>query len=105
MTYCMILTTCSNRKEAETLATDLVTRKLAACVQLSPVTSFYVWESQSHADPEIRLVIKTRKALYDQVKRFICEAHSYDVPQILQVPVTDGLDPYLDWMDANTQSE
>ncbi len=102
MTYCMILTTCPDKKEAKKLAADLVDNRLAACVQLSDVVSFYTWEGDACIDNEIRLVIKTRKQLYSAVQTYIKAHHSYDVPQIVQVPIENGLDDYLDWINQNT---
>lgn len=102
MEYCIVLTTCPNIDEAKTLASELVEEKLAACVQLNPITSYYSWKNEQHADAEIRLVIKTRTRLYEPVEQFIKTHHSYDVPQIVQVPITDGSDEYLDWVDENT---
>lgn len=102
MSYCMILTTCPNEDEAKRLATGLIKEKLAACVQLSAVTSFYTWESKTCIDPEIRLVIKTKQSLYPLVEKQIKGHHSYDVPQIIMAPITDGSKKYLDWIKAST---
>ena len=102
MEYCIILTTCPSEQEAKTLASELMEKKLAACVQLSPITSYYTWKGALHTDPEVRLVIKTRECLYESVEHFIKHHHSYEVPQIVQVPITDGSDEYLDWIDEHT---
>ncbi|MBU1345007.1 MAG: divalent-cation tolerance protein CutA [Proteobacteria bacterium] len=102
MEYCIILTTCPNDKEAEMLASSLIEKKLAACVQMEPITSYYTWENALHIETELKLTIKTRTRLYESVEKFIKENHSYEVPQILQIPIVDGLDEYLDWIDENT---
>ena len=102
MEYCIILTTCPNNKEADRLASELINKKLAACVQLSPITSYYSWENNQHREAEIKLVIKTRSRLYESVEQCIKQHHSYDVPQIVQIPVFEGSDEYLDWIDENT---
>ncbi|MCM2284511.1 MAG: divalent-cation tolerance protein CutA [Desulfobacula sp.] len=102
MTYCIVLTTCPTDEEARGLALKLVQEKLAACVQLSAVTSIYPWKCETHHEPEIRLMIKTRTGLYPAVEDFIRRNHSYEVPEIVQVPVTHGSDAYLAWMDENT---
>lgn len=104
MEYCIILTTCSSSEEAKDLASKLVKEKLAACVQLSSITSFYTWKGQTHNDPEIRLLMKTRHELYESVEQFIKKHHSYEEPQIIQVPITDGSDQYLGWIDDNTKT-
>jgi periplasmic divalent cation tolerance protein len=102
MTYCIILTTCPTDEDARELALKLVQEKLAACVQLSAVTSVYTWKGTTHHEPEIRLMIKTRTGLYQAVEAFIRQSHSYEVPEIVQIPVMSGSDAYLGWMDENT---
>jgi periplasmic divalent cation tolerance protein len=102
MGYCILLTTCPNVEEAGRLAAGLMEKKLAACVQLSPITSYYTWESQVRIDPEIRLLIKTKTRLYGNVEQYIREQHSYKVPQIVQVEIKDGSNEYLGWIDENT---
>ena len=68
---------------------------MAACIQLSRITSYYTWKEETCIEPEIRLVIKTRTKLYESVEQFIKKNHSYDAPQIIQTPITDGSDDYL----------
>ena len=100
--YCIILTTCPDSEEANQLASKLIEQKLAACVQLSQIKSYYYWDNSTHADPEIKLLIKTRSTLYETVEKFIKKHHSYEVPQIVQIPVMKGYEEYLDWIDENT---
>ncbi len=102
MDYCIVLTTCSSKEEAHTLASKIIEQKLAACVQLSGITSYYRWDNVTHIDPEIKLLIKTKVQLYESLEQFITRNHSYEVPQIVQVPITDGSDNYFDWIDENT---
>ncbi len=103
MSYCMILVTCSNESDARQLASGLVKSKMAACVQIHPVTSIYTWENQVQTDPEFRLMIKTKSSIYNEVEAFILEHHDYEVPQIVQVPIEAGLTSYLNWIDENTK--
>ncbi len=102
MTHCMVLVTCTNESDARTLASELVRKKLAACVQIHPVTSIYTWEGNIHTDPEYRLIIKTRDHLYHDLEKQILTLHDYEVPQIIQVPIEKGLTSYLNWIDENT---
>ncbi len=102
MDYAIIVTTCPNETEAKDLALRLISKKLAACVQLSAIQSFYTWKDKVCIDPEFRLTIKTRTRLFEQVETFIKQHHSYEVPQIVMVPVADGSEEYLDWIDENT---
>jgi periplasmic divalent cation tolerance protein len=100
--YCVILSTASSREEAEKLAELLVRRQLAACVQITPITSVYSWGGEFHKDPEQLLLIKTRVDLYDAVEAAILGDHSYEVPEIIQLPVERGLDRYLAWVEEQT---
>lgn len=102
MEYAVVTTTCPNEQEAKDLATRIISARLAACVQLSQIESFYIWKDKACIDAEVRLTIKTRKPLYDKLETFIKKHHSYEVPQIIMTPILDGLDDYLDWMDENT---
>lgn len=103
MKYCMVIVTCANEADAGSLAADMVNEKLAACVQLTPITSIYTWQGSVHRDLEIRLVIKTRTALYKKLEKFILARHGYEVPQIIQIPFEKGVASYLDWIDETTK--
>ena len=98
MSYCIILTTCTSEKEADKIANVLVEKKAAACVQISPITSVYRWQGKVERENELRLTIKTTDELYPYAENLIKENHSYEVPQIVKVPITDGLPEYLDWI-------
>lgn len=102
MDYAIVLTTCPNDSEARDLASRIVAERLAACVQLSKIDSFYIWKGDACIDPEVRLTIKTRTALYEKLEDFIKKHHSYEVPQIIMIPLTNGSEDYLDWVDENT---
>lgn len=103
--YCVILTTAGSQEEATRLAEILVTGKLAACVQMLPITSFYIWKGKTNRDAEWLLLIKTISHRYPDVEASIRENHSYEVPEIIQIPIVQGLNSYLGWIDENTQSE
>ncbi len=100
--YCVVLTTCGSREDAEKLAGGLVKNRLAACVQLLPITSVYEWKEKIEQDEEVLLLIKTRDDRYGEVERFITENHAYETPEIVSVPVNNGLDRYLGWIDGVT---
>lgn len=101
--YCVILTTTGSQEEADAIAMGLVEARLAACVQQTPIRSTYRWEGKVVKDEEILLLIKTRTGLYPQVEAWITARHSYDTPEIIMLPVTDGLDDYLRWVDEETR--
>ena len=100
--HTIIFTTTGTKEEADSLAAALVQNRLAACVQIMAIDSHYVWEGKAENSAEFLLLVKTRAALYPDVEQFLTENHSYDVPEILQVPVTSGSAAYLAWIDANT---
>ena len=102
--HCVILCTTGSREEAERLAELLVSRKLAACVQISAITSVYTWQGDLHKDAEFLLLIKTAASRYAEVEAAIIEHHSYEVPEIVQLPIENGLPAYLEWISANTSS-
>lgn len=99
---CMLMTAVDSEAAAQTLAQGLVEAQLAACVQVLPVQSFYVWQGQSRRDAEYLLLVKTRVALAPALETFVRAHHSYDVPELLLVPVTAGSAAYLQWLRAGT---
>jgi periplasmic divalent cation tolerance protein len=100
--YCVVLCACPGDEIAESLAGALVKNRLAACVQIMPIRSFYEWEGKIHRDEELLLFIKTRNALYQQLEDFISKNHPYEVPEIVLIPMRNGLDKYLNWIDSVT---
>jgi periplasmic divalent cation tolerance protein len=101
----VVLNTCASAEEAERLARSLVDRRLAACVTvITPVRSFYRWQGAVADAAEWLLVIKTSRALFERLRDFLESAHSYEVPEILALPVIEGSTNYLSWIDAELQS-
>ena len=99
-----ITTTTGDRGTAERIATELVDRRLAACVQISgPVDSTYRWQEKIETTEEWLCTIKALAANYLAIEQLIKQIHPYDVPEILAVPVTAGSEAYLEWLrrDAN----
>ncbi len=104
-TPCIVMTTTGTEDEAESLAAAIVEARLAACVQVQRVRSFYVWRSELHREPEWLLMAKTRSLRYAALEAFIRERHSYETPEIVQLPITAGSADYLRWLNANTTSQ
>ena len=96
--YSMVLTTCPNREEAGNLASLLVRGHLAACVQIIDITSYYTWKGEVNTDSEQLLIIKALSDAYEKIENLIREHHSYEVPEIVQIPIDRGFGPYLDWI-------
>lgn len=100
--YCVVQTALPSEAQAAELARALVQTRLAACVQVQTIRSFYVWQEEACDEPEWLLSIKTRHALYPQLEAWLREHHPYDTPEIICLPVTAGSAAYLAWVDANT---
>jgi periplasmic divalent cation tolerance protein len=95
----VVLTTCASAEEAEKIARALVSKKLAACVNLLPsVRSVYRWKGAVEEAQEIQLVIKSSRGLLDAVRAEIEKLHSYEVAELIALPIVDGSEAYLDWL-------
>jgi len=98
----VVLTTAGSEEQAEALASALVERRLAACVNVvRGVRSVYRWEGKIARDDETLLVIKTTEANLERLRSAIRELHSYDLPEFLVLAVDQGDREYLDWISAS----
>ena len=96
----VVLTTCPAAEAAEALAEQIVEARLAACVQVLPrMTSIYVWEGETQRESEYLLLIKTLSEKWDELREFITEHHSYDVPEVVALDVGRVSDPYKAWLE------
>jgi len=101
--YQIILTTCPDQDMAEKLARQLVNDNLAACVNIVPaLTSIYKWKNELITGSEVLLMIKTRTGCYSDVETLISGMHPYELPEIISVPINNGLPNYLQWIDSVT---
>ena len=101
-----MLTTCANADEARSLATALVELRLAACVSaLGGVTSTYRWEGRLANEQETLLAIKTTEARFSAVEELIRAQSSYELPEVLAVPVHMGSSGYLSWLRAEVEDQ
>lgn len=94
----VILVTAGSRSQAEMIARSLVAAKLAACVTLLPVQSVYTWREEIHQEEEWQLIIKSRFDRFADLEAKIRELHSYEVPEIIALPILQGSQPYLQWI-------
>ncbi len=99
----LILCSCPDRETAERIAGLLVSENLAACVTLTPpVTSVFHWQGQRENATEVLLLIKAAAANYGQIERRILELHPYELPEIIALPVVQGLAGYIHWVEQCT---
>jgi len=101
--YIMVLTTCNSSETSSLIAEALISNKIAACVNIiKGVESVYQWQGKIEHDKEILLIIKTRESLFSQVEQSIQELHSYELPEIIAVPIMTGEKNYLNWIQSAT---
>lgn len=102
MKYCMIVVSFADEDESERIISELFERRLVACAQLQNVQSRYMWKGKLERDDEVVAFLKTKAELYDRVEACVKEMHSYEVPEIIAVPIEKGSEDYLKWIDENT---
>ncbi len=101
--HIVMLCTVPDRPAGERIAQTLVEERLAACVNLLPgLTSIYRWQGKVEQEAECLLIIKTVAARFEAVRDRIQTLHSYDLPEIIALPITDGDAGYLKWLTENT---
>jgi periplasmic divalent cation tolerance protein len=97
----VVLMMAGSQEEAQQIAAALVREMLAACVNVVPgVTSVYWWEGEVQQDQEWLLIAKSREDVLDELVRRVQALHSYDVPEIIALPVVGGSQDYLKWIDS-----
>ena len=100
--YRAILVTAANKKEARRIAKELVNNKLAACVNIiGEVESLFWWRGKIDSAKEVLLIIKSRKDKVPKIIRLVKSIHSYEIPEIISLPITTGFEPYLRWIDES----
>src|ERR1700679_3061132 len=102
----VVLSTCGSEEEAVRIAKQLVDRHIAACVNLLPrVRSFYRWRDKVEDSTEWMLIIKTSRERFAALRTVLEAAHSYELPEVLALPIVDGSPNYLAWLQAELESE
>ena len=98
--HCVIFITAGSKEEADKISRGLVESKLAFCVSTLPkVQSTYYWEDKIHVDKEFLLIVKTRQDQYEALETWVKNNHSYEVPEIIALPIEQGLPAYLNEID------
>lgn len=102
--HLLVLTTCPGTITAKQIAQDLVANDVAACVNIIPgLTSYYKWSHKVESDVELLLLVKTTSELFPAVQKRIKSLHPYELPEIIAVPIKDGLEEYLRWIEDSTK--
>jgi len=104
--YLFVSITTTSLEEAERIAEALVQERLAACVNIVPaITSIYRWQEEVHRDSEVLLIAKSRPESFESLAARVKELHSYEVPEIIALPIVAGSKAYLKWIDESVQGE
>ena len=98
--YIIVLVTTANRAEAEKISQALLKERLIACANIvNPVTSFFFWSGKIDRAEECLVVMKSRRDLFGELAERLKGLHSYEVPEVLALPIVEGSKDYLDWID------
>ena len=101
MNHRLVITTCPSMDEAERLAERLLAARLAACVNIVPgVVSLYEWQGKLEREQEFMLLIKTRAEGFPELEKLVQASHSYELPELVAVPIEEGSKAYLNWIDT-----
>lgn len=103
MQYGIVLVTAPTREEAIAIAQALIDAKLAACVSLLPVHSIYTWQGNLEQSDEWQLLIKSDLERFAEIAEQVRSIHSYEVPEIIALPIQAGSPPYLAWIAEQVQ--
>lgn len=100
--FCLITTTYPDEQSAKAIIPLLLEQKLAACIQVQTVQSFYRWEGKLCESNEQLVLIKMRSSLFKKIEALILKHHPYTTPQLIQIPIEQGLEAYLNWIAEET---
>ncbi len=103
----VVLVTCGSIKEAQQIGRALVDRKLAACANIlrSPVQSIYRWKRKVELAREVLLILKTSRSRFATLDSTIRKLHSYELPEIIALPIVAGTRSYLDWISRSVSGK
>jgi len=102
--FTVVIMTASNREEAVKIVRGLLKERLIACANIvGPISSLFWWEGKIDEASEFLVFMKSHENLFEKLSRRIMEIHSYEVPEIIALPIIKGSPPYLDWLRASIQ--
>ena len=97
----IVFVTATSKGEARRIAKNLLEKRLIACANiLDPVESHFYWQGKIDKANEVLMLLKSDQKLFTKLSKAIKEIHSYDVPEILAVPILEGFPPYLEWLNT-----
>jgi len=100
----IILITTANEPEAQSIANLLLEKRIIACANIVPkVSSMFWWQGVLESETECMLILKTKSSLMNEVIKEVKSSHSYDVPEIIALPIIGGDQDYLDWINKETK--
>ena len=100
--YIMVLITTDSKEEAAQIARTLLEQKKAACVTITDVNSYFWWESKIDSARENLLIVKSKASLLTEIIELVRKNHSYEVPEIIALPIIGGNPDYLEWIEKST---
>lgn len=99
--YIIVLVTTANKLEAEKISQALLKEKIIACANIiNPVTSFFNWQGKVDKCEECLVIMKSRRDLFTELTKRVKDIHSYEVPEVLTLPIIDGSPDYLAWLGS-----
>ncbi len=102
----VVYITVPDEKEAVNIAKILIEEKLAGCINIvKDIRSIYKWQGRTEDEPELLLILKSRRRLFERLKNRVKELHSYSVPEIIAIPIIEGSEDYLQWLEKVTLAD
>ena len=96
--YSIVMTACGSEEKAQPIVNALLYERLAACIQVLPVQSHYIWDGDVRHENEALLLIKCQTGDYNKIEETILRLHDYELPEIIRLPIAEGYDRYLSWI-------
>jgi len=102
--YVVVIVTVANREEAEKIVRSLLEERLIACANIvGPISSIFWWEGKIDEASEFLVFMKSHENHFERLSERVAELHSYEVPEIIALPIIKGSPPYLEWLNASLQ--
>lgn len=99
----MVFITTKDGDEAKTIAEALLNDNLCACINIVPsVTSIFKWEDKVTKSEEVLCIVKSRSELFSDIEKIVKKIHSYDIPEIIAIPIVQGSKEYTEWVENVT---